>query len=66
LRLPPGVDDRTIADAARNASITVPPLSAFRIRPSDDGGLVIGYGRLHESTVAAATRSLAKLVRAHL
>jgi len=66
LRLPPGVDDRTIADAARNASIAVPPLSAFRIRPSDDGGLVIGYGRLHESTVAAATRSLAKLVRAHL
>ncbi len=66
LRLPPGVDDRTVADAARNASIAVPPLSAFRIRPSDDGGLVIGYGRLHESTVAAATRSLAKLVRAHL
>ena len=63
LRLPPGVDDRTIADAAREAGIAVPPLSAFRIRPSDDGGLGGGYGRLHESAVAAATRSLANLIR---
>ena len=66
LRLPRGVDDRAIADAARCAGIAVPPLSAFRIRPSDDGGLVIGYGRLHESAVARATRALAKLIRAHL
>ena len=63
LRLPRGVDDRAIADALRDASIAVPPLSAFRIRPSDEGGLVIGYGRLHESAVAPATRALAKLIR---
>jgi GntR family transcriptional regulator/MocR family aminotransferase len=66
LRLPRGVDDRAVAEAARDAGIGVPPLSAFRIRPSDEGGLVIGYGRLHESAVATATRTLAKLVRAHL
>jgi GntR family transcriptional regulator / MocR family aminotransferase len=66
LRLPPGVSDRTIADAASNEGIAVPPLSAFRIRASDRGGLVIGYGRLHESAVVPATRALAKLVRAHL
>ncbi len=66
LRLPPGVSDVTIADAASRARIAVPPLSAYRIRPSDDGGLVIGYGRLHESAVEAATRALAKVVRAHL
>jgi GntR family transcriptional regulator/MocR family aminotransferase len=66
LRLPTGVSDRTISDAARDAGIAVPPLSTFRIRPSDDGGLVIGYGRLHESAVAAATRALAKLIRAYL
>ena len=66
LRLPRGVDDRATADALRDASIAVPPLSAFRIRPSDEGGLVIGYGRLHESAVAPATRALAKLIRARL
>jgi len=66
LRLPPGVSDRTIADAASNEGIAVPPLSAFQIRPSDQAGLVIGYGRLHESAVGPATRALAKLVRAHL
>jgi GntR family transcriptional regulator/MocR family aminotransferase len=66
LRLPRGIDDRAVADSARDAGIAVPPLSAFRIRPSDTGGLVIGYGRLHESAVAAATRTLAKQIRAHL
>ena len=66
LRLPPGVDDRAVADAAGKARIAVPALSAFRIRPSGEGGLVIGYGRLHESAVAAATRALAKLIREHL
>ena len=66
LRLPPGVGDRPIADAASKEGIAVPPLSAFRIRPSDHGGLVVGYGRLHESAVGPATRALAKLVRAHL
>jgi GntR family transcriptional regulator/MocR family aminotransferase len=66
LRLPPGVSDLRIADAASRGRIAVPPLSAYRIRPSDDGGLVIGYGRLHESAVEAATRALAKVIRAHL
>jgi GntR family transcriptional regulator/MocR family aminotransferase len=66
LRLPRGVDDRALADAAREASIAVPPLSAFRIRPSEDGGLVIGYGRLHEDAVEPATRALAKLIRARV
>jgi GntR family transcriptional regulator / MocR family aminotransferase len=66
LRLPPGVSDRTIAEAASRARIAVPPLSAYRIRPGGDGGLVIGYGRLHEAAVNAATRTLAKVIRAHL
>jgi GntR family transcriptional regulator/MocR family aminotransferase len=66
LRLPPGVSDRTIAEAASRARIAVPPLSAYRIRPGGDGGLVMGYGRLHEAAVNAATRALAKVIRAHL
>jgi len=66
LRLPSGVSDAGIAEAASRARIRVPPLSAYRIRPADDGGLVIGYGRLHESAVEPATRALAKVIEAHL
>jgi GntR family transcriptional regulator/MocR family aminotransferase len=66
LRLPPGVSDAAIVEAASRARIRVPPLSAYRIRPSDEGGLVIGYGRLHESAVGPATRALAKVIQAHL
>ncbi len=66
LRLPRGVGDATISDEARRSRIAVPPLSAFRLAPAADGGLVIGYGRLHESAVEAATRALARVIRAHL
>jgi GntR family transcriptional regulator/MocR family aminotransferase len=66
LRLRPGVSDVTIAHEAMRVRIAVAPLSAFRLTPSDTGGLVIGYGRLHESAVEEATRALAKVIRAHL
>jgi GntR family transcriptional regulator / MocR family aminotransferase len=66
LRLPPGVSDRAIAEEASRAGIAVPPLSAFRLRRSKAGGLVVGYGRLHESAVEPATRALAKVIRPHL
>ena len=66
LRLPGGVSDAVVADEAACAGIRVPPLSAFRITPSNAGGLVIGYGRLHESAVGAATRALATVIRRHI
>ena len=66
LRLPQDVDDAAIADAAARAGIAVPPLSAFRVRPAADGGLVVGYGRLHESAVGAAVRALARAIRPYL
>jgi GntR family transcriptional regulator / MocR family aminotransferase len=66
LRLPSGVGDVAVAESAARARIRVPPLSAFRLEPSDDGGLVIGYGRLHESAVEPAARALAAVVRQHL
>jgi GntR family transcriptional regulator/MocR family aminotransferase len=66
LRLPPGTSDTAIAAEAADARIRVQPLSAFRIRPSDDGGLVIGYGRLHESAVGPAARALAAVIGTHL
>jgi GntR family transcriptional regulator / MocR family aminotransferase len=66
LRLPAGVSDIEVAKGARRARIRVPPLSAFRLEPSDQGGLVVGYGRLHESAVEPAVRALAAVVRRSL
>jgi GntR family transcriptional regulator / MocR family aminotransferase len=66
LRLPEGVSDVAAAKEAEGARIRVPPLSAFRLTPSDDGGLVIGYGRLHETAVEPAARALAAVIRKHL
>jgi GntR family transcriptional regulator/MocR family aminotransferase len=66
VRLPPGVSDVAIAEAAARAGIAVPPLSSFRIRAAEEGGLVVGYGRLHESAVEHAIRALAGAIRPHL
>jgi GntR family transcriptional regulator/MocR family aminotransferase len=66
LRLPDGVSDVAIAEAADRARIRVPPLSAFRLTPADAGGLVIGYGRLHESGVEPAAEALGGVIRNYL
>ncbi len=66
LRLPPGIDDRAIAEDARGVGINVAPLSRFRIKPANSGGLVIGYGRLPESAIDAAVQELARVMRPHL
>jgi len=63
LRLPDGTSDVETADAALRARIAVPPLSAFRVRPSGEAGLVLGYGRLHEASVGAAVRALGRAIR---
>jgi GntR family transcriptional regulator / MocR family aminotransferase len=63
LRLPPGARDVTIAEAAGRAGIAVTPLSAFWLTPRRAGGLVVGYGRLHESAVEPAMRALAVVIR---
>jgi GntR family transcriptional regulator/MocR family aminotransferase len=65
LRLPAGVSDAAISAEAEAARICVPALSAFRLSPSDDGGLVVGYGRLHESAVEPAAEALANVIRKH-
>jgi GntR family transcriptional regulator / MocR family aminotransferase len=66
LRTPPWVDDSAIAQDARSAGIRVAALSAFRIKPANSGGLVIGYGRVPESAIEGAVRELARAVRPHL
>jgi GntR family transcriptional regulator / MocR family aminotransferase len=66
VRLPPGVDDRGIAQEARSAGINVPALSNFRIKPANSGGLVIGYGRLQELAIEPAVQELARVMRSYL
>jgi GntR family transcriptional regulator / MocR family aminotransferase len=66
LRMPPGVDDSAIALDARSAGINVRALAAFRIKPANSGGLVIGYGRVQESAIEPAVRELARVTRRHL
>jgi GntR family transcriptional regulator/MocR family aminotransferase len=66
LRLPPGCDDALIARSANDVRIRVPPLSSFRIEPARAGGLVVGYGRLHEAAVGQAVRALAGVIRGYL
>jgi GntR family transcriptional regulator/MocR family aminotransferase len=66
LRLPAGTDDAAISEEAGRAGIRVPPLSAFRLTRSDESGLVIGYGRLHESAVETAAAALGSVVRERL
>ena len=66
LGLPPGVSDTAITEEAQRAGIAVTPLSAFQLAPSAAAGLVIGYGRLHESAIESATDALAKVIRRHL
>jgi GntR family transcriptional regulator/MocR family aminotransferase len=66
LRLPAGCDDAAVARSASEARVRVPPLSSFRIRPAAPGGLVLGYGRLHEASVGPAVRALARVIRPRL
>jgi GntR family transcriptional regulator/MocR family aminotransferase len=66
LRLAADCDDTAIARSASEARIRVPPLSSFRIRPASPGGLVLGYGRLHEASVGPAVRALARVIRPYL
>jgi GntR family transcriptional regulator / MocR family aminotransferase len=66
LRLPNGTDDAAIVADAAKARMVVQPLSSYYVGATDDRGLVIGYGRLHESAVEGATKALARIVRRYL
>jgi GntR family transcriptional regulator/MocR family aminotransferase len=64
LPLAKGVDDASVARAAEGIGVRVPPLSRFALAPAARGGLVIGYGRIHEEALEAAVAALARVVRA--
>jgi len=58
----PGVDDRDLAERARQAGLGPLPLSASRVGPPGSPGLLIGYGAQSRDVVTAAIRTLAGLV----
>jgi GntR family transcriptional regulator / MocR family aminotransferase len=60
LRLPPGVADRLVATEAERHGVHVVPLSAYELTPSGRGGLVLGYGRIHEDALEPAVAALAR------
>jgi GntR family transcriptional regulator/MocR family aminotransferase len=62
LRLPPGVDDRRVTAEAEREGVLVVPLSTYQLAPSGRGGLVAGYGRVHETALGAAVAGLARAV----
>ena len=64
LRLPPGVDDTHVVDAAAARGLRVQAVSSHCVASEPNGGLVLGYGRLHESAIPAAVQELAGVIDA--
>jgi GntR family transcriptional regulator/MocR family aminotransferase len=63
LRLPPGLDDRAVASEAERDGVRVIPLSTYQFARTEQGGLVLGYGRIHEDALEGAVSALARAVR---
>jgi GntR family transcriptional regulator / MocR family aminotransferase len=62
LDLPARTDDRELERAALQAGVRVQALSPYAIEERGSRGLVIGYGRLHETAIGPAIAALAGAV----
>jgi GntR family transcriptional regulator/MocR family aminotransferase len=58
VRLSAGVDDREVAREAERRGVRVAPMSTYAHAGGAMSGLVIGYGRIHESAIPRAVRAL--------
>jgi GntR family transcriptional regulator/MocR family aminotransferase len=54
LRLPPGTNDAAVAAAAEASGVRVEALSRYAFTRRDEPGLVVGYGRVHETAIRPA------------
>jgi GntR family transcriptional regulator/MocR family aminotransferase len=63
LNLPDGVDDREVERTARDAGIALEALTRYALTDRRRRGLLMGYGRLHESAIDAAVAKLAPTLR---
>jgi GntR family transcriptional regulator / MocR family aminotransferase len=64
LRLPGDAEDREVESAALAAGIRVEALSRYAIEDRGERGLVIGYGRMHETAIPRAIAELRKVLQA--
>ena len=62
LQLPNRADDVAIAEAAASRGIGVRPLSPLHLAPSDQRGLLLGYGRLPEHRIEQAVRAVSLVI----
>jgi DNA-binding transcriptional MocR family regulator len=63
LNLPDEADDRELERVALQAGIRLEALSRYAIRDRGGRGLVMGYGRMHETALSTAIATLSELVR---
>lgn len=61
--LPVGISDRHVSRLLAERGITAPPLSAYRIRSSERGGLVLGYTAIDTNTIRNAARSMKSILQ---
>jgi GntR family transcriptional regulator / MocR family aminotransferase len=62
LDVPSHTDDRELARLASSTGVRVEALSRYAIQDRGRHGLVIGYGRLHESAIGPAVAALGRAV----
>jgi GntR family transcriptional regulator/MocR family aminotransferase len=63
LQLPPGTDDVAVAAAAEANGVRVEALSRYAFTRRDAPGLVVGYGRVHETAIEPAISLLRSALR---
>lgn len=61
--LPPGVDDRAVADELLKINVLGVPLSSYLAAPPARGGLVLGFGGIDETEIEAGIERIANVVR---
>jgi GntR family transcriptional regulator / MocR family aminotransferase len=62
VRLPNAGDDAGVADRAEQRGVRVAPLSRYTHATAAGSGLVIGYGRIHETAIPTAVRILGNVI----
>jgi GntR family transcriptional regulator/MocR family aminotransferase len=66
LNLPAAVDDRALERSALQAGLSVEALARYTIEDRGRRGLLLGYGRMHETAISAAVAKLAPTLKAAL
>ena len=64
LNLPAAVDDNRLERSALEAGIRLEALARYTIQDRGKRGLLLGYGRVHETALAAAIANLAPTLKA--